>query len=105
SDVCSSDLFAWLMGMASGYPTGAKITVRLREEQQVSRDEAERLVAFTNASSPLFIFGAVSVGFFHDVKLGVLLAISNYVGNTLIGICMRFHWQSNKRTNIHKQKL
>jgi len=104
-NVPGSGSFAWLMGMASGYPTGAKITVRLREEQQVSRDEAERLVAFTNASSPLFIFGAVSVGFFHDVKLGVLLAISHYVGNTLVGICMRFHGQPNKRTNIPKQKF
>ncbi|MBU5467754.1 sporulation integral membrane protein YlbJ [Virgibacillus sp. MSJ-26] len=97
--------FAWLMGMASGYPTGAKITVRLREEQQVSRAEAERLVTFTNASSPLFIFGAVSVGFFHDVKLGALLAISHYVGNTLVGICMRFHGASNKKKKNSKYKF
>lgn len=83
--------FAWLMGMASGYPTGAKIAVKLREENQISRIEAERLVSFTNASSPLFIFGAVSVGFFHDVQLGVLLAISHYLGNTLVGICMGFY--------------
>ncbi len=56
--------FAWAMGMASGYPTGAKIATRLREEKQLTRIQAERLVSFTNASSPLFIFGAVSVGFF-----------------------------------------
>lgn len=103
-NVPGSGSFAWLMGMASGYPTGAKIAVRLREEKQVSQIEAERLVAFTNASSPLFIFGAVSVGFFHDVKLGVLLAISHYAGNTLVGICMRFHGNSEKRKES-KNKL
>ena len=83
--------FPWLMGMASGYPTGAKITTRLREEGQVNQFEGERLVAFTNASSPLFIFGAISVGFFHDVKLGVLLASSHYAANLLVGLTMRFH--------------
>src|SRR5690625_2743361 len=57
---------ALIMGLASGYPTGAKITAQLREEGKLSREEAERLVSFTNASSPLFIFGAIAVGFFHD---------------------------------------
>ncbi|TFJ94546.1 sporulation integral membrane protein YlbJ [Lentibacillus salicampi] len=83
--------FAWAMGMASGYPTGAKISARLREEKQLTQIEAERLVSFTNASSPLFIFGAVSVGFFYDVKLGVILAASHYIGNALVGVCMRFY--------------
>lgn len=56
--------FVWAMGMASGYPAGAKLTARLRQEGQLTRIEAERLVSFTNSSNPLFIFGAVSVGFF-----------------------------------------
>lgn len=56
--------FVWAMGMASGYPAGAKLTARLRQEGQLTKIEAERLVTFTNCSNPLFIFGAVSVGFF-----------------------------------------
>ncbi len=83
--------FAWMMGMASGYPSGAKITTRLREEGVLSQVEAERLVSFTNASSPLFIFGAIAVGFFHNAQLGLLIAVAHYVGNALVGICMRFH--------------
>ena len=66
--------FAWAMGMASGNPAGAKISSRLRQEGQVSKIEAERLAAFTNSSNPLFIFGAVSVGFFNNPKLGIVLA-------------------------------
>src|SRR5690625_3429201 len=83
--------FAWVMGMASGYPSGAKISVRLREEKQITQVEAERLLSFTNASSPLFIFGAVSVGFFHDPKLGLLIAVCHYMSNALVGFVMRFH--------------
>lgn len=100
--------FGWIMGMASGYPTGAKIAARLREEKQITKTEAERLVSFTNASSPLFIFGAISVGFFHDAKLGVLLATCHYVGNVLVGICMRFHGrdeQKNKKKKIKRNKV
>lgn len=88
--------FAWVMGMASGYPSGAKISVRLREEKQLSQIEAERLLSFTNASSPLFIFGAVSVGFFHDVRLGLLIAVCHYASNALVGICMRFYGRSHE---------
>ncbi|MRG85513.1 sporulation integral membrane protein YlbJ [Salinibacillus xinjiangensis] len=83
--------FVWAMGMASGYPSGAKLTARLRQERQISKIEAERLVSFTNASNPLFIIAAISVGFFHDEQLGILLAVCHYLGNFFVGICMRFY--------------
>ncbi|WP_081727862.1 sporulation integral membrane protein YlbJ [Halalkalibacter hemicellulosilyticus] len=83
--------FVWAMGLASGYPAGAKLTARLRQEQKLTRIEAERLVSFTNSSNPLFIFGAIAVGFFHDATLGLLLALSHYLGNIIVGLCMRFH--------------
>lgn len=89
--------FVWAMGMASGYPSGAKLTARLRQEGQLTKIEAERLVSFTNASNPLFIFAAISVGFFNDPKLGILIAVSHYVGNTLVGICMRFYGKDEER--------
>jgi len=92
--------FAWIMGMVSGYPSGAKFSVRLREEEQLTRLEAERLISFTNASSPLFIFGAISVGFLHDARLGILIAISHYLGNALVGVCMRFH---GRREEVKKE--
>lgn len=83
--------FVWAMGMASGYPAGAKLTARLREEKQITAIEAERLVSFTNSSNPLFIFGAISVGFFHNPEIGIVLALSHYLGNLCVGILMRFH--------------
>lgn len=91
--------FAWMMGMASGYPSGAKITTRLREENILTKIEAERLVSFTNASSPLFIFGAIAVGFFHNAQLGLLIAVAHYIGNALVGICMRFHGRKQEKNH------
>jgi sporulation integral membrane protein YlbJ len=104
-NVPGSGSFGWIMGMASGYPTGAKIAARLREDGQLTKVEAERLVSFTNASSPLFIIGAVSIGFFHDAQLGILLAAAHYTGNSLVGICMRFYKRNDQeRTYLERMR-
>jgi sporulation integral membrane protein YlbJ len=88
--------FVWAMGMASGYPAGAKLTARLRQEKQISAIEAERLVSFTNSSNPLFIFGAISVGFFHNPNIGIVLAVSHYLGNICVGLMMRFYGRNEQ---------
>src|SRR5699024_1821735 len=97
--------FASLLGTASGYPTGAKIYVRLREEGQIAQIEAERLFAFPNSSGPVHILGAISVGSFPYVKLGFLLAVRQYAGNTIVGICVRFYGRSlDKQRPPHQKK-
>src|SRR5699024_1439335 len=93
--------FAWILGMVSGFPSGAKITVLLREEKEISQIEAERLISFSNAASPLFIFGAVAVGFFHSVQLGIIIAISHYISNIIVGLVMKHH---GKKQTSHDQK-
>ncbi len=90
--------FVWAMGLASGFPAGAKFTARLRLEKQLTRIEGERLVCFTNSSNPLFIFVAISVGFFHNPNLGVILAVAHYGGNAIVGIIMRFYGRKEELT-------
>lgn len=97
--------FVWAMGMASGQPAGAKLTARLRQEGQLTKVEAERLVSFTNSSNPLFIFGAVSVGFFYNAKLGLLLAVAHYLGNVTVGLLMRFYGKNLSRTKEPTRKF
>lgn len=83
--------FVVAMGYVSGYPVGAKLTAQLWEQRLVTRAEGERLVAFTTTSDPIFLIGAVSVGFFHNVALAPVLAAAHYGGAFLIGLLMRFH--------------
>ena len=94
--------FVWAMGLASGFPSGAKFTARLRLEKQLTRIEGERLVSFTNSSNPLFIFVAVSVGFFHNPNLGVILAVSHYGGNMIVGLIMRFYGRTEEPISSKK---
>lgn len=83
--------FVMSMGVASGYPMGAKLTVRMRESQLITRSEGERLVSITSTSGPLFMIGAVAVGFFHDVFLGIVIALAHYISAIGVGFVMRFH--------------
>ncbi|MUT68035.1 sporulation integral membrane protein YlbJ [Paenibacillus sp. NEAU-GSW1] len=83
--------FVVAMGYVSGYPVGAKLTAQLWEQRLVNRAEGERLVAFTTTSDPIFLIGAVSVGFFHNAAIAPLLAAAHYGGAFVIGLLMRFH--------------
>ena len=64
--------FAFLMGIISGYPVGAKIACNLRESNTCSKEECERLLAFTNNSGPLFIVGTVGIKMFGSSIIGFL---------------------------------
>ncbi|MDR2712244.1 MAG: sporulation integral membrane protein YlbJ [Clostridiales bacterium] len=79
---------AVLMGFCAGFPTGAAITAGLRQHELITRDEGERLLAFTNNPSPLFILVAVSTGILAQPQLGLLLLGINYGLNLLLGIIL-----------------
>jgi sporulation integral membrane protein YlbJ len=83
--------FVMTMGFASGYPMAAKLTSQLWDQKLVTREEGERLVAFTTSSDPIFLIGAVSVGFFHDARIAIALGAAHYGTALLVGLLMRFH--------------
>lgn len=90
--------FAFLMGIISGYPVGAKIACNLRESNICSKEECERLLAFTNNSGPLFIIGTVGIKMFGSSTIGFLLLISHILACISVGICFRY-WKSSSNTN------
>ncbi|GIP40800.1 sporulation integral membrane protein YlbJ [Paenibacillus sp. J31TS4] len=83
--------FVMAMGFAAGYPVGARLTAQLWSQRLVNREEGERLVAMTTSADPIFLIGAVSVGFFQNAELAVVLAAAHYGGAVLLGLLMRFH--------------
>lgn len=83
--------FVMAMGFASGYPVAAKLAAQLRSKQLVSRIEAQRLVNFCTTADPIFLIGAVSVGFFQSPKLAPILLISHYGAAVAVGLIMRYY--------------
>lgn len=83
--------FAVAMGLASGYPLGAKISGGIRRADLCTREEGERLISFANTADPLFMIGAVALGMFGLVQLGAVIAIAHYVAAVAVGFGMRYH--------------
>lgn len=83
--------FVMMVGYFSGYPIGSMVTARLRLEGLCTRVEAERLMSFTNNSSPLFMLAAVAIGMFNNPMVGLLIAGAHYLSNLTLGLFLRFY--------------
>lgn len=79
---------ALVLGLCGGYPLGASVVAQLRRDGQLGRDEAERLLAFSNNSGPAFIIGAAG-GVFGSAKAGVLLYAAHILAALCTGLCFR----------------
>ena len=88
------------MGIISGYPIGAKIVTYFRENNICSKEECERLLAFTNNSGPLFILGTVGISLFFDSTIGILLLITHILACITVGFLFRF-WKLNSKSQIN----
>lgn len=93
--------YAFIMGIISGYPVGAKIVNKFVEEGTCSKSEAERMLAFTNNSGPLFIIGTVGISLFGDTTIGIILFITHVIACLTVGLIFGFiskhSWIKNKR--------
>lgn len=88
--------YALIMGIISGYPVGAKIVTQFRENHLCTKAEAERLLAFTNNSGPLFIIGTVGISLFGNHLVGLLLFITHILSCFTVGFLFRF-WKRKEK--------
>ena len=79
-----------VLGFLSGYPCGAATVCSLYKNGSLTKNEANRLLAFSNNSGPLFIISAVGLGIFSSTSAGVILYVSHVLGAILCGIIFSF---------------
>ena len=68
-----------------GYPIGAKSAGELFRRNQISKDDAERLLAFCSNAGPSFLFGMVAM-FFSDTKTVFGLWLIHVTGAVLTSL-------------------
>lgn len=95
--------YALVMGIISGYPVGAKIVTNFRNNGLCTKAEAERLLAFTNNSGPLFIIGTLGITMFGNTEIGILLFVTHLISSLLVGFLFRF-WKYNDKEKINVYK-
>jgi len=92
----------FLLGTVSGYPVGAASATELYLSGQCTKTEAERMTAFCNNTSPMFIIGVVGTGFLGSPHLGYILYASHITAALLVGIMFRFY---GKPTSSERRSL
>lgn len=91
--------FALITGLTSGYPMGAKITGDLRQHGEITKEEAQRLLSFTNNSGPLFVIGAVGIGLYQNPRIGYFILLIHYLAAIINGLVFK-----NYKYKTYKEK-
>ena len=63
----------WLIGLLAGFPAAADCTCRMYASGILTKDEGERLLAFTNNPGIVFVICAVGSSLFGSVRIGLFL--------------------------------
>ncbi len=99
------------MGMAGGYPVGARGIASLRKEGKLTDDQAVRMLYFCVNAGPAFTISTVGAALFGDLSYGLLLFLSQAPASLLIGIALRFSSHSSfsepsrSASSLHPQAL
>lgn len=94
--------FVLVMSLISGFPSSAKYISKLYKEKIITLKEANHLITFTHFSNPLFIMGTV-YSLLQDKTICLLILISHYSANILIGILLRDN-KEQITTKLNQQK-
>lgn len=97
--VSGKGALVFVISMFSGYPVGTKLASELRNKNEISRFEAQRLVSFCSTSGPLFIIGSVATGMFLNETLGYLMITCHYLGSLAVGLLFRNYGNDNLQKN------
>lgn len=97
-NVAPSGAAAFVLGIISGFPSGAVCTAELYKSMNLSKSEAERLLAFSNNCGPLFIIGTLGVSVFSSPVYGVVLYVIHIISSILVGIMFR-RWGNGKHAS------
>ena len=96
----------FFLSMLSGFPTNAKNIRKLYDMNIINGREASHMLMFTHFSNPLFILGTLSIFFLNNKNLGIIILLSHYLSNFIIGVIVRkLNNISNNTINQKEKKL
>ena len=98
---CASS--ALLLGLVGGYPIGAKTAADLYRADLLTREEAERLLGFSNNSNPVFLISVLGAGVFGTVRAGVWLWLIHVCSALLTGLLFRGRRKTHGRQVVARE--
>lgn len=80
---------ALALGLAGGYPVGARTVAELYRGGALSKPEAERLLSFCNNAGPGFILGICGGAVLRSTRAGLYLYLVHVASAILTGVALR----------------
>lgn len=79
---------ALVLGLAGGYPVGARTAAELYAQGALTRDEAERLLTFCNNANPAFLLSGLGLGVLGSVQAGLWLWLIHVLSALVTGLVL-----------------
>lgn len=99
-----SGSFVLILSIITGSPSNAKYINELLNKKIINIYDATKLLLFTHFVNPLFIINTIGVSFLHNKLLGIIILISHYLGNFIVGIIFRNYHKININSKINISK-
>lgn len=91
-NVSDKDVSIIILSMISGYPNNANL---LKDNVNLNN-----IINYTNFVNPIFLIATVGYLYLKDIKLSIIILISHYISNIILGIILRKNnIINNKYTN------
>ncbi len=87
--ISDASLVPLIAGNIGGFPIGARLVARLYLDGEIEKEEAESVIALSSSPSFAFIIGAVGVGLWNDLRVGLLFLIILYISKLTVGVICR----------------
>ena len=87
--------FVLAASLFSGFPSGAKYTKDLVNQNRITSEEGARLLTFTHYSNPLFILGMIGSVLLNNANVAILILISHISAGLLVGFLFNYKYRFN----------
>ena len=98
--ISRSGLYAFILGILCGFPLGVKCARDLYVSGAISRDEAERLIGFSNNTGPAFLIAGIGIGLRKNISEGILLYVIMIASAMITGIVFSIGKKAKKENGI-----
>ncbi len=95
---------ALILGLLCGYPMGAVCVKALYENGEISKNEAERLISYSNNAGPVFVISVVGVSYLSSYKTGVLLYLIHISTSLLYGFILKYYRKENSSRYLYPSR-
>ena len=92
-------LMIFLLSMIAGFPSNARNVRTLYNKGLISIEEANHILIYSHFANPIFILTIVGECFLNSRIIGIMLLVTHYLSNIILGILFRNNYFVNTMNN------